>query len=272
MSEKRGIASSELKPEGAMGHLVKGEADFLKGMKGRVGEVIILLTTFFALHGSAEAKGPNAHEELMKMLPQFREVDFDPKVGPSPEQAAEQILNLREQTKLALETFGGEAAWANYNLDINGQKIAEETITDKMPHKGQVFVFGSRQFRGGYGSLDEEIADPSQSYQSENGIVEIGPGNKFIPSGEETEIMGYGKDQEHALANALTSAAQDSRSNFLFGGGKGKLPASLGGTSNLDFAAYFQLGNIEFQEVEGSYRVVVKITPGSVEVVNEPNE
>ncbi len=262
MSEKRGIASSELKPEGAMGHLVKGEADFLKGMKGRVGEVIILLTTFFALHGSAEAKGPNAHEELMKMLPQFREVDFDPKVGPSPEQAAEQILNLREQTKLALETFGGKAAWAEHGLQINGSTVNYQAVGDNMPAGGSVFVFGSRRLRGGRSSLKQAMKDPSQSYESTTGVVEIGATTEFDPSGEKMVVVGYGQDQEHAIANALTLAAQDYRYNL---SGKGKFPAALGDTANLDFATIFESYRVTKLSKKGAGVVVeVEVVPGSV--------
>ncbi|HOZ36423.1 MAG TPA: hypothetical protein PLR18_01160 [bacterium] len=271
MSEKRGVARSELGPNQAMGSLVEGEKTvFLKRMRRGGRELIILLTTLFVLSGSAEAKKTSDHEELKGMLPKFSEADLG---GKSPVEAAERIFYLGEQMALALKTFGGETAWAEHNLEINGSTVNTQQIADNMPPGGPVFVFGSRKLKGGRSSLRQAMENPSQSYESANAVVGIGPGNKFVPSGEKMVVMGYGKDQEHALANALTFAAQDYRHNLLSGKGKGGLPASLGDISNLDFAAFFQLSNIKFQEIEGgSYRVVAEITPGSVEVVNEPNE
>ncbi|HRY63441.1 MAG TPA: hypothetical protein P5267_02480, partial [Patescibacteria group bacterium] len=152
--------TQEFDPEEASASFAEREAKLPTG--DRVKKLIILLTTLFAFHGSAEARKPSAHEELMSMLPKFNPAEFNPKVGPSPEQAAKTILALREQTASVLETFGGEAAWAEHNLVIDGSRVNDQQVANSLPSDGSpVFVFGSRQLEGGHGSLSQEIKAPS---------------------------------------------------------------------------------------------------------------
>ncbi|NMB48485.1 hypothetical protein GYA13_03530 [Candidatus Kuenenbacteria bacterium] len=194
-------------PKEAGASLLKREAGLPTG--DSVKRFTIFLTTLLALHGSAEARKPGAHEELMSMLPKFNPADLQPNGesrGLTPEGMAKEILALKELVSEAQERFGGKHAWADHTFAIDEGPGREQQIADSLPPEGTVLVLVDREIHIEDGS---RLEDPRQYYKSSNGIVEIGKEVKVVPSGEETTVIGYGATADRAIVNALTTAAQN---------------------------------------------------------------